>query len=107
MDNYPRMLYGCPALGIDTVALQEGTFDTLIVLDEKSHESAKAEGWHDTSPAAKDAHTDAIEAKLKATDNEPPTRAELEAKATEMGIDFKGTWGDKKLLSEIEAKLKA
>jgi hypothetical protein len=39
-------------------------------------------------------------------DDAAPTRAELEAKATELNIRFDGRTSDKKLNSLIEAKLK-
>jgi hypothetical protein len=38
-------------------------------------------------------------------DDAPPTRAELEAKATELGIRFDGRTGDKKLGQLIQDKL--
>ena len=39
-------------------------------------------------------------------DNAPPTRAELEAKATELGLKFDGRTTDRKLLAAIDAALK-
>jgi len=38
-------------------------------------------------------------------DNAAPTRAELEQKATELGIKFDGRTGDKTLLKRIEEAL--
>lgn len=38
-------------------------------------------------------------------DNAPPTRAEMEAKATELGIKFDGRSSDKTLLAKIEEAL--
>lgn len=40
-------------------------------------------------------------------DDAPPTRAELEAKAKELGIKFDGRTGDKKLGQLIQDKLSA
>ena len=39
-------------------------------------------------------------------DNSPPTRAELEQKATELGIKIDGRWSDRRLLAEINLELK-
>ena len=39
-------------------------------------------------------------------DDAPPTRAELEAKATELGLKWDGRWGDKRLSDAIAAALK-
>lgn len=104
-NDYPRMLYRFPAQGLDVAALQEGNFDTLIVDGADAHDAATAEGWSDTSPAAKDAHAAELEAKRLAAENAAPTRAELEAKATELGIKFDGRTSDKKLGDQISAAL--
>jgi hypothetical protein len=44
---------------------------------------------------------------IEVTDEAPPTRAELEAKATELGIKFDGRTGDKKLGQLIQDRLSA
>ena len=46
-----------------------------------------------------------IEAPIEATDDAPPTREELEAKAAELGIVASKRMSNKKLLSLIEAEL--
>ena len=38
-------------------------------------------------------------------DNAPPTRKELEQKATELGIKYDGRWNDKRLASVIAEKV--
>jgi hypothetical protein len=38
-------------------------------------------------------------------DNAPPTREELEAKATELGIKFDGRYSDKKIAQMIDEAL--
>ena len=48
---------------------------------------------------------DAIEAQAEPQDDAPPTREELEAKATELGIKFDGRTKDKKLGQLIQDKL--
>lgn len=79
--------------------LAEGHFDTLIVHDETEKDAAFAAGWRAT-PA---------EAAAKAPipdDDAPATRAELEAKARELGIAFDGRTSDAKLAAKIAADLK-
>lgn len=46
-----------------------------------------------------------IDAPVEATDDAPPTREELEAKAAELGIVVSKRTSNKKLLSLIEAEL--
>jgi len=48
---------------------------------------------------------DAIEVQAEPQDDAPPTREELEAKATELGIKFDGRTKDKKLGQLIQDKL--
>jgi hypothetical protein len=48
----------------------------------------------------------AREASVVPEENAPPTREELEAKATELGIKFDGRTTDKRLLDKITEALK-
>lgn len=58
--------------------------------------------------AAAQAQTQAVEVVEAAPeDDAPPTRAELEAKAKELGIRFDGRTGDKKLGQLIQDRLSA
>ena len=58
--------------------------------------------------AAAQAQTQAVEVVDTAPeDDAPPTRAELEAKAKELGIRFDGRTGDKKLGQLIQDRLSA
>lgn len=59
----------------------------------------------DGSPAPDDAAT-SDDGAGDAVESAPPTRDELERKATELGIKFDGRTSDKKLSAAIEAKLK-
>lgn len=81
---------------------QDGKYDQLVVLDEDI-DAALAEGWFLTPPEAKAA----TEAHVLPKDPEPPTRAEMEQKATELGIKWDGRWGDKRLSDAIADALKA
>lgn len=89
MDQFPQMLYkvGGPH------DIHGGAFDTLLVGDAGALEAALADGWHETTTQA------------AAPVEEPPTRAELEQKAEELGIKPDGRWSDKRLAAEIEAKM--
>ncbi len=97
------MLYKFPG---DT-EINGKSFDYTIVEDDKV-EQAIAEGWHLTTGDALDASTAEKLGDMRAAadDNAPPTRAELEAKAQELGIKFDGRTSDKKLGDLIAAKLK-
>lgn len=77
------------------------SFDYLIVTDDKLDE-ALAAGWALSAPKAKEAF-DAAQAAPAET---APTRAELEQKATELGIKFDGRTTDKKLSAAIADKVK-
>ena len=92
MNDYPRMLY---RFGGD-VELQDGSYATRIVADQAEHEAAA--GWFLTPAEAKN--------NQPPDDNAPPTRAELQTKADELGIKADGRWSDKRLSDEIAAKLK-
>jgi hypothetical protein len=96
------MLYKAPG----PYEIHGGHFDyTIVDADEEGAiEAAKAEGWFETTVEAKDA-VDAAKAKREAELNAPPTRAELEAKAKELGIKFDGKTSDKKLVDLITANL--
>lgn len=74
-------------------------------------EARLAEGWH-TDPNAAAAAGQApgpVAGDASTEDDEdeatPPTRAELEAKARELGIEFDGRNSDKKLAAKITAAL--
>lgn len=104
--------------------LQDGSYDCEVVGDDEV-EAKLADGWHLTPGSAKaegdakkaaaaEAASTAADAKklaeaqaLIAAAESSPTRAELEQKATDLGIKFDGRLGDKKLQALIDEKLKA
>lgn len=98
----PTMLYKYPG----TEQLQDGKY-AFRVVDAEHVDQAITEGWHATPAAAKAAHESAQAAAVEAAKNVPPSRAELEQKARELGIEFKGSHGDATLAKMIEDKLKA
>ena len=87
-------------------------FTTRMVHDAAQLEQALSDGWHESAPAAAEAFDAAEAAKLaeqgaKADVEEtaPPTRAELEQKAADLGISVDKRWGDKRLADLIALKL--
>lgn len=104
MDQFPQMLY---RLGGSEPA-HGGYFATRIVGDTEELVAALAEGWAESTPdavaaaAAPPAPPPAVVA-----DDTPPTRAELEQKAIELGIKFSPRIGDEKLAERIAAKMAA
>lgn len=110
MDDHPKMLYRFPATGENSMSLEGSSYDTRVVADETAEAAALDEGWCATWPAAKEAHAAAQQAAASAAQTQsdavtPPTRAELEQKATELGIKFDGRTSDKKLGDLIAATL--
>ena len=87
-----------------------GSYDHALVESQAEMDAALKAGWFATLP-------EAIETKPvialpppalpPPADDEPPTRAELEAKAKELGIEFSPNIGDKKLAERIQAALEA
>ncbi len=95
-----------------------GTYDHKLVETDQEFDAALADGWFPTLPEAIEGKLVAQEGTLgltntddqgqdQAKDNEPPTRAELEAKAVELGIKFGAKTTDKQLGNLIAAKLGA
>lgn len=106
MNDFPRMVYkhGGPE------EIHGGRFSTHIVRDEDALDVALAGGWHMTTPEAKAAAEKPASINLASStaipyDSAPPTRAELEQKARELGIDFAPSIGDKKLAERIDVAL--
>ncbi len=93
MREFPKMLYragtGAAVDGVECAA--------LVVHSEAEQAQALADGWG-FSLAEPD--------KDDPAGDQPPTRAELEAKASELGIKWDGRWGDKRLSDAIAAALK-
>lgn len=82
-----------------------GTFDYKGVSTKEEFDAAISAGWYatlDEAIAPKVAQAQKPEPEPEA----PPTRAELEQKATELGIKFDGRTSDKKLGEMIAAALK-
>ncbi len=105
MDQFPQALYRQPGRDVET---DSGWCAYAIAADAEALEAALADGWHATPPEAAAANKPADPAApVVPDDNAPPTRAELERKATELHIKFDGRWSDKRLAEVIAAALKA
>lgn len=84
-----------------------GTYDFAGVNNAEELEAKLKDGWFSSLPEAIDSKKAApvLEAK-ESDDTAPPTRHELEEKATELGIKFDGRFSDKKISQLIEEALK-
>lgn len=97
MNDFPRMIYKAGG----TEEIHGGKFSTHIVHDASELDAALAGGWSLTTTEATEAGSETP------SDDAPATRTELEAKATELGIEFSPRIGDAKLAERIDAALAA
>lgn len=107
MDQFPQILYRQP--GIE--AVHGGMYSTKIVESHDELDAAIADGWYETTPEAKEAFDAAAKGQVSGTTSTapsgPPSRAELEQKASELGVPFSARVSDKKLADAIAEKLAA
>jgi len=89
--SFPTMLYRCP--GPHSCA--GGTFGYIGAEDQVEFDKCIADGWHPTLPEAMSPPADVRI--VEPDDGAPPTRAELESKAAELGLKFDGRTSDAKL----------
>lgn len=101
MNEFPRMIY--KAGGI--YEINGGMLDYMIVENAGELDTAMADGWALTPEDAIIPPAIVVLDSVISPDDAPPTRAELEAKATELGIAFDGRTSDSKLASKINAAL--
>lgn len=81
-----------------------GTFDYKGVNTQEEFDAAIEAGWYSTLDEAIAPKTQKAP---EPVNDAPPSRAELEQKATELGLKFDGRTGDKKLGEMIAEALKA
>jgi hypothetical protein len=101
-NDFPRMVYkaGGPH------EIHGSQFDYLIAEDAEELDAMLADGWKLTTDEARTPAEKPVDDVLDtAADTAPPTRAELEAKAAELGIEFSPRIGDAKLAERIDAAL--
>ena len=87
-----------------------GSYDHALVESQSEMDAALKAGWFATLPEALEVKAVAAPpptTESKSADDAPPTRAELEAKAKELHIEFSPNIGDKKLFERIQAALGA
>lgn len=97
--SFPTLVYKCPG----NHQCQGGTYNYKPVADQDELDALLADGWNKSLPDAM-APKQEIKPVIPA-DDAPPTRAELVAKAEELGIVFDKRIGDKKLGQLIKDKL--
>lgn len=97
--------------------LESGRFDVRTVASAEEAQAAQADGWHFDQYAARDAGKSGVEVAAQALADHidakvleqvrvsAMTRAELEAKAAQLGLTYHHKTGDKKLADLIAAKL--
>lgn len=94
MSQYPKMVYKVPGKTLGNGGV---TFDYEIAADEDAEQALIKVGFASTLQAAIDGDIP--------SDESGPTREELEAKATELGLKFDGRTSDRKLGALISEAL--
>ena len=90
----------------------DGSMVDHIVVPDHLDDETVASGWFRTIPEALAAVAPVVASEPVSDvpevvpDDAPPTRAEMEQKATELGVKFDGRTTDAKLLQRIEGALK-
>lgn len=97
--SFPTLVYKVPGHHFGPNGT---TYDYLGVRDQAELDKALAEGWSMTLLGAISGESPEV---VETEDDSAPTRAELEAKATELGLKFDGRTSDAGLLKKIDAAL--
>jgi hypothetical protein len=101
--EFPSMVYKVPGKHVRP----HGTFDFAGVNNAEELEAKLKDGWFLSLSEAIEPKKEApVVATTETDDTAPPTRQELEQKATELGIKFDGRFSDKKISQLIEEALK-
>lgn len=103
--SFPTIVYKCPG----SHQCRGSSYSYKSAADESALAGLLAAGWFRTLPEAMAGESVQIEDEDAGDqdDNAPPTRAELEAMAAELGIKFDGRTTDAGLLKKINAELEA
>jgi hypothetical protein len=107
MIQFPVFLYQCPG----TWSGDGFTFGARLANDQGEFDAAFAEGWYPTVPQAVEAWRKPVQVSIPPApvsvpdDDAPPTREELEAKATELGITVHHKHSDSTLMKKIDDAL--
>jgi hypothetical protein len=97
--NFPTFVYKS---GRGAGRYKRKKYQYFAVQDEAQRQEMLAKGWLATRDEALGLVKPKIETVTIKADYAPPTRAELEQKARELGLKFDGRTSDKKLLKMIE-----
>lgn len=97
-----QMLYKAPG-----PHFVDGSMVDYIIVPLDLVDKTIALGWFATIPEALASAAGHAEPDDVPADDAPVTRAELEAKATELGLKFDGRTSDAKLLAKIDEAMKA
>ena len=110
MTDFPTLLYRCPG----PWSGNGYTFGSRPAKDETEYATALADGWHPTVPDAVEAFRKPKPVEVFGSlpvevppDDAPPTRAEIEAKAAELGIPVHHKHKDETILKKIEEAIAA
>jgi hypothetical protein len=103
--EFPRFVYLSPG----NFRRGKNTYRYLSVRSLEEHDAYLAQGWSTSADQAIERANAPAPAPVPAPvlvtavpeDNAPPTRAELEAKATELGLKFDGRTSNRTLLRRI------
>lgn len=99
---FPTFVYKTPGPHYDPATKK--TYDFAPAEDEKQLAALVEKGWYATKEEALTPKSvEDVQAPQK--DDLPPTRAEIEQMARDLGIKFDGRTSDKKLLKMIEDNL--
>lgn len=98
--EYPVLMYRVPGPHFGPPGV---TYDWRGARDESQMADMLADGWCHTLDEAINGKRDDAD---PVADDAPVTRAELEQKAREIGLQFHHRTGDKKLAEMIEAAMK-
>jgi len=102
MTEFPALVYKVPGKYVRP----HGTYDFTGVNNAEELEAKLKEGWVSSLQEAIDSKETTPVAEAKESDDiAPPTRQELEEKATELGIKFDGRFSDKKIAQLIDEAL--
>lgn len=96
-DQFPTLVYK----GHGPHSRAGGTYDYAAANDQEELDAKLADGWFTTLPEAIDAH----DKPAVKSDAAPATRAELETKAKELGIQFGKKTTDAELSASITKAL--
>jgi N-formylglutamate amidohydrolase len=102
LSDFPTIVYRTPGPHFGEFGK---TYESIGVADAAALAAALAAGFHRTLIDACRPPLPVAPAAVPA-DDAAPSRAELEAKATELGLRFDGRTGDKRLAALIEDALK-